>query len=74
MHIVIASEVEESLDVSRNKFAQFSLKTKSAIQIEMSIYRRVLRYYRPFWANDLRIVPVAAGSWPEPAPNQAFKS
>jgi ATP-binding cassette subfamily B protein/subfamily B ATP-binding cassette protein MsbA len=49
MHIVIPSEVEESPDVGPNEFALVQSKNRNPqSQIEMSIYRRVLRYYRPF--------------------------
>src|SRR4029077_12896077 len=49
MHIVIPSEVEESLDVEPNELALVQSKIRNP-QSEnyMSIYRRVLRYYRPF--------------------------
>jgi ATP-binding cassette subfamily B protein len=49
MHIVIPSEVEESLDVEPNELGLVQSKNENLqSQIEMSIYRRVLRYYRPF--------------------------
>jgi ATP-binding cassette, subfamily B, bacterial len=49
MHIVIPSEVEESLDVEPNELGLVQSKIRNPqSQIEMSIYRRVLRYYRPF--------------------------
>ena len=49
MHIVIPSEVEESLDVEPNEFALVQSKIRNPqSEIQMSIYRRVLRYYRPF--------------------------
>src|SRR5881396_3147195 len=49
MHVVIPREVEESLEVEPNELALVQSKIRNPqSQIEMSIYRRVLRYYRPF--------------------------
>jgi ATP-binding cassette, subfamily B, bacterial len=49
MHVVIPREVEESLKVEPNELALVQSKIRNPqSQIEMSIYRRVLRYYRPF--------------------------
>jgi len=54
MHIVIPSEVEESLDVEPNELALVQSKIRNP-QSEnyMSIYRRVLRYYRPFLGQTI---------------------
>src|SRR6266536_3198606 len=49
MHVVIPREVEESLEVEPNELALVQSKIRNPqSQIQMSIYRRVLRYYRPF--------------------------
>jgi ATP-binding cassette subfamily B protein len=54
MHIVIPSEVEESLDVEPNELALVQSKIRNP-QSEnyMSIYRRVLRYYQPFLGQTI---------------------
>jgi ATP-binding cassette subfamily B protein/subfamily B ATP-binding cassette protein MsbA len=54
MHVVIPSEVEESLDVEPNESALVRSKICN-LQSEnyMSIYRRVLRYYRPFLGQTI---------------------
>src|ERR1700757_1900146 len=49
VHVVIPREVEESLKVEPNELGLVQSKNRNPqSQIEMSIYRRVLRYYRPF--------------------------
>src|SRR6266436_4928472 len=49
MHVVIPREVEESLEVEPNELALVQSKIRNPqSKIDMSIYRRVLRYYRPF--------------------------
>jgi ATP-binding cassette subfamily B protein/subfamily B ATP-binding cassette protein MsbA len=54
MHIVITSQVEESLDIHRNKFALVQSKNENPqTKIHMSIYRRVLHYYRPFLGKTI---------------------
>src|SRR5213595_3551459 len=45
MHVVIVSEVEEPFDVRRAKSPLSSIRNHKST---MAIYRRVLRYYRPF--------------------------
>src|SRR5881392_1389372 len=45
MHVVIVSEVEEPFDVRRAKSPLSSIRNYKST---MAIYRRVLRYYRPF--------------------------
>jgi ATP-binding cassette, subfamily B, bacterial len=52
MHVVIPSELEEPLDVEANEFALVQSKIRDPqSEIPMSIYRRVLRYYQPFWGQ-----------------------
>ena len=53
MHVVIPDEVEESLDVEANdRLVQSEIRNPQS-QIQMSIYRRVLRYYQPFWGQTI---------------------
>ncbi len=54
MHIVIPSQVEESPDVEPNGFALVQSKIHNPqFKNHMSIYRRVLRYYRPFLGQTI---------------------
>jgi len=54
MHIVIPSQVEESPDVEPNEFALVQSKIHNPqFKNHMSIYRRVLRYYRPFLGQTI---------------------
>jgi len=54
MHIVIPSQVEESPDVEPNEFALVQSKIHNPqFKNRMSIYRRVLRYYRPFLGQTI---------------------
>src|SRR2546430_17362504 len=55
MHIVIPSEVGESLDVKLRSVRHSSIQNLKSgnLKIEMSIYRRVLRYYRPFLGQTI---------------------
>jgi len=54
MHIVIPSQVEESPDVEPNGFALVQSKIHNPqFKNRMSIYRRVLRYYRPFLGQTI---------------------
>src|SRR5213596_3990977 len=54
MHVVIPREVEESLEVEPNELALVQSKIRNPqSQIHMSIYRRVLRYYRPFLTQTM---------------------
>jgi ATP-binding cassette subfamily B protein/subfamily B ATP-binding cassette protein MsbA len=54
MHIVIPSQVEESPDVEPNEFALVQSKIHNPqFKNQMSIYRRVLRYYRPFLGQTI---------------------
>src|SRR5207247_10155573 len=49
MHIVIPGQVEDSPDVDPNEFALVQSKIPNPqFENHMSIYRSVLRYYRPF--------------------------
>src|SRR5256884_1843708 len=55
MHIVIPSEVGESLDVKLRSVRHSSIQNLKSgnLKIHMSIYRRVLRYYRPFLGQTI---------------------
>ncbi len=54
MHIVIPSQVEESPDVDPNEFALVQSKIHNPqFKNQMSIYRRVLRYYQPFLGKTI---------------------
>ena len=54
MHIVIPGQVEDSPDVEPNEFALVQSKIRNPqFENQMSIYRRVLRYYRPFLGQTI---------------------
>jgi len=54
MHIVIPGQVEDSPDVEPNEFALVQSKIPNPqFENQMSIYRRVLRYYRPFLGQTI---------------------
>ena len=54
MHIVILGQVEDSPDVGPNEFALVQSKIPNPqFENQMSIYRRVLRYYRPFLGQTI---------------------
>jgi ATP-binding cassette subfamily B protein/subfamily B ATP-binding cassette protein MsbA len=54
MHIVIPSQVEESPDVEPNELALVQSKIHNPqFENQMSIYRRVLGYYRPFLGQTI---------------------
>jgi ATP-binding cassette subfamily B protein/subfamily B ATP-binding cassette protein MsbA len=49
-----ASSAEKSSDLKSNEFALVQSKNQNPqFQIQMSIYRRVLRYYQPFWGQTM---------------------
>ena len=49
-----ASSAEKSSDLKSNVFALVQSKNQNPqFQIQMSIYRRVLRYYQPFWGQTM---------------------
>src|SRR5438093_363492 len=54
MHIVIPGQVEDSPDIEPNEFALVQSKIPNPqFENQMSIYRRVLRYYRPFLGQTI---------------------